>query len=491
MIIKKDIDTIQNYLFDASNFKSKQCKAVFIPENIAEISQLIIEANQNKIPVSISGAGTGLTGGRVPNHGDYVISLERFNHIISIDTDNLKCTVQAGVSLWQLEEILNQYGLFYPPDPTEKNCSIGGTIATNASGARSFKYGSTRNWIEAIKVVLPSGDVCVIKRSHISANDYTLTFPSKSKKIYQINLPNIKMPNVKNSSGYFIKRNMDLIDLFIGSEGTLGIIVEATLRLVQVPKDLISAVIFFENFDDLYDFVSSSRNQSNNEYSFIKPRALEFFDDKSLQLLSSKFPIAKSKKFAIWYEQEIYNEDIFIVLESLSNLVAGKKGDINNIWFAMDSKDLREIHEFRHSISALVNEYIAQKNLIKVGTDTAVLSEYFSEYYKYCRDKCLSNSIDFVGYGHIGNDHLHLNMLPENENSFKVALDLYRDFCELAVKFGGTVSAEHGIGKIKRDYFELMYTEDEIRRMFEIKKTLDPNLILNRGNIFSEKFYSQ
>lgn len=489
MIIKTDFDLIQNYLSDSSNLKSEKCDAVFLPESVDGISQIIKEANQRKIAVTISGAGTGLTGGRVPIYGGYIISLEKLNKIISLDIADNKCIVQAGVTLTQIDEILKPHNLFYPPDPTERNCSIGGTIATNASGARSFKYGSTRNWVEAIKVILPDGEICEIERGKVFAKDFLLTFQNKNEKYYRIIIPDIKLPNVKNASGYFVQKDMDLIDLFIGSEGTLGLIVEATIKLVNTPKDLISAVIFFENFNDAYEFVSKSRDALNDVSSLIKPRALEFFDDKALGLLSSKFPIAKGKKFAIWYEQEIYDEDVSKILDKLSDLITKCNGNIDNIWYALDMKDLNEIHNFRHSISVMVNEYIAQKNLRKVGTDTAVLPEFFKKFYTYCRNACISNSIEFVGYGHIGNDHLHLNMLPENENSLQVALNLYKTFCELAVKYGGTVSAEHGIGKLKRKYFELMYSKDDIHKMFSIKKSLDPNLILNRGNIFSDELY--
>ncbi|MGB9663656.1 MAG: FAD-binding oxidoreductase [Ignavibacteria bacterium] len=489
MIVKTDKETIQNYLTDASNYKSIGCDGVYIPENIDELSQLIKKTDSAKIPVTISGAGTGLVGGRVPS-GGIVISLEKFNQIVSLDAEDKSIKVQAFVTLKELQEFLKDYRLFYPPDPTEKNCSIGGTIATNASGARTLKYGSTRNWINSLVIVFHNGEIFNIRRKEIKAKNFELDFTTPSGTKYSFKLPEISIPKVKNAAGYFIERNMDLIDLFIGSEGTLGVIVEAELNLLDQPADLISLVIFFDSFDDAYEFVKQSRKSAKDEkYKMLTPRALEFFDNRALEFLSQKFPNVKDKKFAIWYEQEIYDENKDKIIDQLSNLISECNGNLEDIWFAFNEKEINDIKEFRHSISALVNEYISRNDLKKVGTDIAVPSVQFKEFYNFCCESCQTNSIDYVGYGHIGNDHLHFNMLPKDKPQNELAIELYREFCKKAVEFGGTISAEHGIGKLKRQYFELMYPENVLRQMFEIKKAFDPNLILNRGNIFPERFF--
>jgi D-lactate dehydrogenase (cytochrome) len=491
MIVKTDKETIQSYLTDASNYKNNGCDAVYIPENVEELSALIKKANQEKIPVTISGAGTGLVGGRVPS-GGIVISLEKFNQIISLNEKEKSISVQAFVTLNEIQEYLKDYKLFYPPDPTEKNCSIGGTIATNASGARTLKYGSTRKWIKFLLIVLPDGEIMKLRRNEIKAQNFVMSFSTQSGKNYSFKLPEVSIPPVKNAAGYFIEKGMDLIDLFIGSEGTLGVIVEAELKLLDQPEDLISLVIFFENFDDAYEFVDRLRRIKKEEkFSLLSPRALEFFDNRALKFLSHKFPNVQGKKFAIWYEQEVYQENKDEIIDQLSNLILECNGDLENIWFAFNEKEINDIKEFRHAISALVNEYISRNNLKKVGTDIAVPSNYFKEFYNFCCESCRLNLIDYVGYGHIGNDHLHFNMLPKDKIQNELALDLYLEFCKKAVEFGGTISAEHGIGKLKRKYFELMYPEKVLKEMFEIKKTLDPNLILNRGNIFPEKFYDE
>lgn len=489
MLLKTDPEFIQSYLTDASNFKTNECKGVYIPETIEEISDILKEANRTKTPITISGAGTGLVGGRVPREG-YILSLEKFKKILSLDKKNKLCQVQANVTLAELQEFLKGHFLFYPPDPTEKNCSIGGTVATNASGARTLKYGSTRNWIYAIKVVLPDGEIFSLTRNQIIANNSNFNFKTESGKIYSFNLPQIKIPEVKNAAGYFIKPNMDLLDLFIGSEGTLGVITECTVKLLESPKELISMVIFFSTFEDAYSFMELARTaKTKNKHSLIEPRALEFFDDKALEFLSHKFTKVRNKNFAIWYEQEIYEENSEKILEELFDLILKCKGNPDEIWFAFNEKEIYEINEFRHSISALVNEYISRNNFRKLGTDTAVLSEHFRNFYNYCINQCKEYSINYVAYGHIGNNHLHLNMLPKNENEIQIASNLYKKFCIKAVELGGTISAEHGIGKIKREYFELMYPEEKLYGMFQIKKIFDPFLILNKYNIFPDRFF--
>lgn len=483
MIVKTEKDFIQNYLTDASNYKSENCDAVYFPLSSEEVSEILKECNDKKIPVTVSGAGTGLVGARVPN-GGIVVSLEKLNSILHIDKKSKTCRTQAGILLSQIQDACKDVQLLYPPDPTEKNCSIGGTIATNASGARTFKYGPTRNWINYLKVVLANGETIELERGKNFAYNYILKLQTKEGAKFKIILPKIKMPPVKNAAGYFIKENMDAIDLFIGMEGTLGVVTEAELNLIDYPNDLISGMIFFDNFSDTYDFVSKLKGLSLEINSKIKTRAIEFFDDQALNFLRQFYPKTPSGKFAVWIEHEIYSENKDELMTLLYELIETHKGSLDSSYFAMNEKEMNEIREFRHAISARINENLVQNNLQKVGTDLAVPNGYFHQLYNYCINLCSEEEIDYVGYGHIGNDHLHLNMLPKDHDEYAKAKKLYLEFCKKAVGFGGTVSAEHGIGKLKKEYFRLMYKPDKILQMYEIKKNLDPNLILGVGNIF-------
>ncbi|MBM4176197.1 MAG: FAD-binding oxidoreductase [Ignavibacteria bacterium] len=483
MIVKTEKDFIQNYLTDASNYKSENCDAVYFPISSDEVSEILKNCNKEKTPVTLSGAGTGLVGGRVPNSG-IVISLEKLASIIKIYAVSKTCLTQSGVLLSQIQSECRGQNLLYPPDPTEKNCSIGGTIATNASGARTYKYGPSRNWIRYLKVILPNGETLELERGKNLAIGYDLRFQTNEGTKFEIELPKIKLPQVKNATGYFIQENMDAIDLFIGMEGTLGVITEAVLNLIEHPTDLISGIIFFETFNDAYNFVSKVKAFSHAQNSLIQARAIEFFDERALNFLSRFYPKTPLDKFGIWIEQEIYEQDKDKLLTLWYEFIEEHNALLDSTYFAMNEKDIEEIRDFRHAISARVNEFLVQNDIQKVGTDLAVPDGDFNKLYFFCTDLCKEQNIDYVGYGHVGNDHLHLNMLPKNQFEFMTAKKLYFEFCKKAVELGGTVSAEHGIGKIKKEYFNLMFNPEEISQMYEIKKTLDSNLILGRGNLF-------
>ena len=170
--------------------------------------------------------------------------------------------------------------------------------------------------------------------------------------------------------------------------------------------------------------------------------------------------------------------------DSWMDLIKEFHGDEENTWFAFSEEDKKKIQVFRHSISAKINEYITRNNFRKLGTDAAVPNDCFEEFYSYAKELVEKNEIDFVIYGHAGNSHIHLNMLPKNESEFETGKNLYSLICKKAVELGGTVSAEHGIGKVKTDYFLMMYGEETVNKMLDLKKIFDPNLILGKGNIF-------
>lgn len=485
MIIKTDKSEFADYLVDASNFKGN-CTKVIFPESTNEIIKIVTDCNENLKKITVSGARTGLTGGAVPKEG-ILLSLEKLNKIINIDTINKTIRVQPGVRLIDIQETVREYKLFYPPDPTETNCSIGGTLATNASGARTFKYGATRNFVKSIDVVLPSGKFLKIKRGKYffknnRFNDLGL----------KISLPEYSAPMVKNAAGYYIKPEMDLIDLFIGSEGTLGIITELELQLLDEPQNILSMMVFFEEHNDIIPCVNFLRTTSENKNELIDLCEIEFFDKNSLVLLRKDYPnIPSNANGALWLEQhyDIENEDkLFLELE---NIIKKFNGDVENIWFASDKVERKKIADFRHKIPLLVNEIINSRNLVKIGTDTAVPHNYFAEFYSKTTSLIESNYFDYVVYGHIGNSHLHFNILPKDKKELELARGLYADICRLSTSLGGTISAEHGIGKLKTMYFKEMIGSEILKGMKNIKQIFDPNMLLNIGNIFNENYLNE
>lgn len=204
MIIKTDQNEIQNFLADSSNFKGN-CDAVYFPENEKEIQSIVIEANKNNTPVTVAGNGTGLTGARVPK-GGIVISTERLNKIIEINNEEKFAVLQTAVILNDFQKILKEKKLFYPPDPTEGNSFIGANIATNASGAKTFKYGPTRDYVLGIKLILPNGKLLNLERGKVFAKDYKLELITESKNNIEVTIPDYVMPETKHAAGYFCKK---------------------------------------------------------------------------------------------------------------------------------------------------------------------------------------------------------------------------------------------------------------------------------------------
>ena len=490
MIVKTEQDEIQCYLVDASNTKGF-CEAVYIPENVSELKEIVKELYDSRQQITISGNGTGLTGARVPE-GGVVISTEKLNRIFEINEEKLFAIVEPGVLLSELQDTVEAEGLLYPPDPTERNCFIGGTVATNASGAKTFKYGPTRDYVDELGILLPDGDFIYLTRGQIFANNLSLTLKTKSGKNIPLYLPDYEMPMTKNASGYYCKRNMDAIDLFIGSEGTIGIITKIKLKLLPLPDNIISCVLFFNSEDDALKFLTKARELSYKSRDLktvvsIDATALEFIDENALKFLLNDYPnIPTGAKAAVWFEQESVGDEDRL-LELWINLFTEYGGKEEEAWFALTGKDKKQILEFRHAISANVNEYITRNNFRKLGTDVAVPDEKLIDFYHSAKKEVRENKLDYVIYGHFGNSHIHLNMLPKTEEEFEKGKELYRSICNKAIKLGGTFSAEHGVGKNKTEYLVEMYGEENVNKMRIIKKALDPNYILGVGNVFKKE----
>lgn len=495
MIIKTLPEEIQNYLVDASNFKG-YCDAVFLPADEKEIIEILKEANSKKQKVTIAGNRTGLSGGCVPR-GGIVISTEKMDKIPEINSVNKSATVEPAVVLREFQNKVREYNLLYPPDPTEKNCFIGGTLSTNASGEKTFKYGSTRVFVEKLDIVLADGELLKLERGKFKADGYHLCLKTENGKEYNLEIPFINMPLTKNASGYYCKKDMDAIDLFVGSEGTLGLITKAQLKLVPYPEQIISCIIFFDNEQNALQFISDARNksyQTRNEKSnnTIDALALEFLDENSLNFIKEDYnQIPSDAKAAVWFEQEVTKSNEEALFDSWMQLVSDHKGNEENAWFAMNEKEKAEIQGLRHKVSLKVADYLSQHNVKKLGTDSAVPDEKFLEFYSFCKEEMTKNKFNYIAYGHFGNSHLHMNMLPKNEEEYNKGKIIYRNIYKKAVELGGAVSAEHGIGKLKTDYLLDMYGEKVMNKMADIKKTLDSNLILGVGNIFNKDFLKQ
>jgi FAD/FMN-containing dehydrogenase len=444
------------YLEDASGYRG-EADALYTPSSEAEVIEIVRDAVAQKIPLTIAGAGTGVAGGRVP-HGGWVLSLERFN---KVEIGKGRARAGAGVLLRELQAAAIPTGQFYAPDPTEMSASVGGSIATNASGSRSFRCGDTRRHVLGLRVALLDGSVREFRRGE--AIDFEA--------------PTIPRPGTtKHSAGFLLYPGMDWMDLFIGSEGTLGIVLEAELKLVKLPGELLSGVVFFASEAQALDAVDAWRGVE-------RLRMIEFFDEGSLRLLAPGYPdIPKKARAALLIEQEIKDDSEYDEWEQRLEKASALAADS---WFAMSDADRERFRKFRHALPEAVNNLIRQRGLRKLGTDFAVpldRSRDMMAAYRRVLDPEFNGR--YVIFGHIGDAHVHVNLLPADDSESKRAMDLITELAREAVALGGTVSAEHGLGKRKRHLLGIQYGPAEIDAMLAVKRRLDPLGLLGQGTLF-------
>lgn len=440
------------YLEDASGYRG-HAERLIVPADEAALSAALIEANQSGAAVTIAGAGTGLTGARVPQ-GGWVISLEKFTRL---EVFPGYAIAGAGVLLSDVHAAAQRSGQFYPPDPTETSASIGGTIATNASGSRSFRYGATRRWIERLRVAMAGGSIREVARGEaIDFDPGTIPLPQVTK----------------NTAGYLLRPGMDWIDLFTGSEGTLGVVIEARLKLLTAPKAILGGVVFFPDDDSAIDAVEAWRESARS-------RMLEYADGASLTLLRTRFAeIPAHAQAAVLFEQELTGEDD-PEIDAWAERVETAHALTDDSWFAMTAADRERFRRFRHSLPELVNETVRRNGVLKMGSDFAVPAARNREMLAYYRQRLETEYPGrYVIYGHIGDAHVHVNIFSGD------AAPLLEEFARHAVALGGTVSAEHGLGKRKAGYLKLQYAPDDLAKMRAVKARLDPKDILGRGTLW-------
>ena len=508
MLTKTQPDEIQDFLSDASYLRGGNAARVVFPESAEDIADVLSKASKDRTPVTVSGAGTGTVAGRVP-FGGIVIATDKLNHIKQITHDKRgggRAIAEAGVILRDLQRAVEAEGLLYPPDPTERSCFLGGTVATNASGSRTFKYGPTRKYVERLKVALATGEVVDLRRGELHADAQgRIRITLSSGREIKAQLPTYRMPEVrKNASGYYVAPEMDVLDLFIGSEGTLGAMVEVEVKLLPRPEGFLSGIVFFATEADLLSFVAEARSRSlanrgssprvskgvlahANSAGQLDARALEYFDSESLGFLRQKYSTVPDAGIgAIFLEQETTAANEEPLMTEWLGLLERHHALADESWFATNEQDQARLREFRHALPVLMNEWFARYRQRKVSTDMAVPDKEFAGMLKFYQDSLRGGDLRFTIFGHIGDNHVHVNILPRDDEEAARAREIYLKFIRRAVAVGGTISAEHGIGKLKREYLRELYSEEQLREMAALKRAFDPAGILGRGNIFAE-----
>ncbi len=456
-----DPDVLAGYLRDASNLQGR-AEGLFRPGTTAEVAAIVAEAQRTRTPLLVVAGQTSTTAAAVPE-GGWVLSTERLRQIHHIG--HHRATADAGILLGDFQDAIEAAGRFYPPDPTSRrDCTLGATVATNASGARSFKYGPTRPWVEQVEVVLPDGSIRQVDRDTPIPDGWPV--------------PHWATPAVKSSIGFVPTTN--LLDLLIGSEGTLGIITRVTVRLTDLPHAVLGFFAFFPDRPRALSFVRAARAaREADPDGALAPRCLEYLDHNCLALAGTRVgSIPAGARVALFCEQELtLDEDAH--LEAWLAALEQHGALVDDTLVTTDDAGRAALHALRHAVPAGINEQVARNGMPKVGTDLAVPDHALDALFDLYERAPLPHAL----FGHVGDNHLHLNLLPSTPAELEQALAFYDELARAAVAMGGTVSAEHGIGKRKRHHLRLQVGDAVIAQFQRLKRHVDPHWILARGNL--------
>ncbi|HJQ09833.1 MAG TPA: FAD-binding oxidoreductase [Gemmatimonadaceae bacterium] len=422
------------------------------PQSIDEVVEVMNRARTDRIPVTCAGAQSSTTAASITDKG-ILLSLRGLDRISEVDESARTINVGPGAFVAEVKRKAAAADLLFAPDPTsEEESTIGGAIACNASGARTFKYGATRRYVQALTVLLANGELKEFRRSNLE----------------------------KNTVGYAFAH--DPIDWFIGSEGTLGIIVSAELSLLPLPSDVVGFAIFFGAEDDALSFVIDARENRS-----LSPRCIEYFDELALDIARQSptgSALPRAAKGMIYVEEEIV-DDADSAMNRWAEFI-GESSDIEPLVFEGEAK-LRDARRFRHSIPATMNERGSRRREAggrKVSTDWAVpyrrLPEAVTVARRLARDGGVAQP---VLYGHAGNGHPHENFIARDASELATIERVVEQTLQHVLALGGTVAAEHGIGKIKRRWLPLQMNSLQIAMMGAVKRELDPLQLLAPGNI--------
>ena len=441
-----DEEVLSVYAHDETEDLHYLPDVVIKPANAEQISGILKICNQYKIPVTPRGAGTGLSGGALPHLGGVLLSIERLNRIIEIDERNLQVITEPGVITEVLQDAIKAKGLFYPPDPSSRgSCMIGGNIAENSGGPKAVKYGVVKDYVLNLEVVLPTGEI-----TWTGANV------------------------LKNATGY------NLTQLIVGSEGTLGIVTRAVLRLIPLPKYDLLMLVPFKNAEQACAAVSAIFMAGYT------PSAMEFMERDALEWVmrfvdNSIVPIEEDVQAHLLIEVDGNDMDVLMKeIEGISEVAL--QFDCGEILFADDAQQKAELWKLRRRVGEAVKSHSVYKE-----EDTVVPRAELPVLLKGVKDIGRKYGFHSVCYGHAGDGNLHVNIikgeLTDEQWNGSLKTGIVEIF-ELVKRLGGTISGEHGIGLVQKEYLPIVFDELQMRLMKQIKKIFDPNNILNAGKIF-------
>ena len=445
--ISSDKEQLEKYGQDETEDLIFFAEVILKPSSVKEISQIAKICNEHIIPLTVRGAGTGLSGGALPIKGGVLLSMEKFNKIIKIDERNLQATVEPGVINYEFQEAVKQVGLFYPPDPASwGSCSLGGNIAHSSGGPKAVKYGTTRDYVLNLEIVLPNGEII-----WTGAN------------------------TLKYSTGY------NLTHLMVGSEGTLCIVTKIVFKLITLPKHDLLMLVPFNSAELACKAVAEVFKAG------INPSAMEFMEkdaiDWSIKYSGElSFKVKPEWQALLIVEVDGNNLDVLMSDCEIISAVM-QQNQCDEILFADSAEQKNAIWKIRRKVGEAV-----KSNSVYKEEDTVVPRAELPILLKGVKAIGEKYGFNSVCYGHAGDGNLHVNIIKGALSDQAWNIDLpnaISEIFELCKSLGGTISGEHGIGLVQKNYLPIVFSPYHLQLMKDIKKVFDPNYILNPGKIFN------
>jgi D-lactate dehydrogenase (cytochrome) len=515
--IGRDPDVLASFLEDAAHFPGGFASGLCTPASESEVAALVRSASA----VLAIGAQSSLTGGATPR-GEVLLNTSHLNRILATGDDWVR--VEAGMTLVDLDAALAKVGKHYPPVPTFTGAFVGGIVATNAAGAATFKYGTTRDWVRGLTVVLANGDILDIERGRTRAHPDGFFEIVLSDRTVRLAVPRYRMPDVpKVSAGYFAAPEMDLIDLFVGSEGTLGVITEVTLRVLPERPAMCLAFVPFGDRASALAFVSRLREAARETWRTRDPQgmdvsAIEHMDARCLALLredeadrANGVAIPDGTAMALLVTLELPSgmtsarafDEIGIAREPDAPDTAlvrfcralDEAGVLDQVEIAVpgDAARERQLLALREAVPAGVNARVgrakqADARIAKTAADMIVPFAHLGELLDIYDEEFRARRLDAAVWGHISDGNLHPNVIPRSMEEAESGKAAILAFGRAVIRLGGSPLAEHGVGRnpVKQQLLAELYGTKGIDEMRAVKRTLDPDFKLARGVLFQE-----
>ncbi len=444
--VRLDADSLESFGKDWTKVYEPRPSAVVLPKTVEQVQAIVRLANDRQLALVPSGGRTGLSAGAMAANGEIVVAFDAMNALSDFDPVDRSVVCQAGVITEQLQAFALQQGLFYPVDFASSGSSqIGGNISTNAGGIKVIKYGMTRDWVAGLKVVTGSGEILELNRGLM-----------------------------KNNAGY------DLRQLFIGAEGTLGFIVEATMRLSRQPSNLTALVLGVPEFSAIMDVLNTFQEEMDLT-------AFEFFSEKALQKVVAhaglQRPFETPAQYYALLEFENSHEEVEALAMTLFERCVEQGWVLDGV-MSQSIEQLNNLWRLREDISETISQWTPYKN--DISTVISKIPAFLQEVEAVVNDNY--PAFEIIWFGHIGDGNVHLNILKPDDlakaDFFEQCDKVSQWVFELVEKYSGSISAEHGVGLTKKPYLQYSRSQPEIELMKQVKQVFDPNGVMNPGKIF-------